>query len=98
MGHLDLQDHGHIVKWRGRGRPRSPAHLNESIASVPSHVLSSQPCCAMAKAMKYRDVRAALLAQDCTPKQGKGDHEKWYCPCGRPIAVVTQSRTLSPAS
>jgi len=74
----------------------SPAHLNESIASMPSHLLSSPVYCAMAKAMKYRDVRAALLAQDCTPKQGKGDHEKWYCPCGGHIAVVTQSRTVSP--
>lgn len=63
---------------------------------MPSHLLSSPVYCAMAKAMKYRDVRAALLAQDCTPKQGKGDHEKWYCPCGGHIAVVTQSRTVSP--
>ena len=44
---------------------------------------------------KYRDVRAALLAQGCIPKQGKGDHEKWYCPCGKHIAVVTQSRDVS---
>lgn len=49
----------------------------------------------MAKAMKYRDVRAALLRQDCTPKQGKGDHEKWYCPCGQHIAVVTQGGQVS---
>lgn len=50
----------------------------------------------MAKAMKYRDVRAALLAQECIAKQGKGDDEKWYCPCGEHIAVVTQSRIVSP--
>lgn len=50
----------------------------------------------MPTAMKYRDVRVALLAQECISKQGKGDHEKWYCPCGKHIAVVTQSRTVSP--
>ncbi len=49
----------------------------------------------MAKAMKYRKVRAALLSQACTPKQGKGDHEKWFCSCGGHIAVVTQSRVVS---
>ena len=43
----------------------------------------------MAKAMKYRDVEAALLVGGCTWKQGKGDHIKWYCPCGNHIAVVT---------
>lgn len=50
----------------------------------------------MATEMRYRDVRAALLGQGCSPKQGKGDHEKWYCPCGDHIAVVTRSRIVSP--
>ncbi len=50
----------------------------------------------MAKAMKYRDVEAALLNQDCRRKQGKGDHEKWYCPCGKHIAVVTRGGQVSP--
>lgn len=50
----------------------------------------------MTKGVRYRDLRARLLRQGCTPKQGKGDHEKWFCPCGRHIAVVTQSRTVSP--
>jgi hypothetical protein len=50
----------------------------------------------MAKAMKYRAVERALLANGCTPKQGKGDHEKWYCPCGEHMAVVTQARVVSP--
>ncbi len=45
--------------------------------------------------MKYRDVRKALLAQGCQSKPGKGDHEKWYCPCGQHIAVVTRGGTLS---
>jgi hypothetical protein len=46
--------------------------------------------------MKYRDVRTALLARGCVSKPGKGDHEKWYCPCGRHMAVVTQGGTVSP--
>lgn len=50
----------------------------------------------MAKAMKYRDVKQRLLAQGCTSKPGKGDHEKWYCPCGKHIAVVTKPGTVSP--
>ena len=51
----------------------------------------------MAKAMKYRDVERALLANGCTWKQGKGDHIKWYCPssCGKHVAVVTQARNVS---
>jgi hypothetical protein len=49
----------------------------------------------MATAMKYRDVERALLASNCTWKPGKGDHIKWYCPCGKHIAVVTQARTVS---
>jgi len=50
----------------------------------------------MVKDIKYREVRAALVKHGCTPKQGKGDHEKWYCPCGKHIAVVTQGRVVSP--
>jgi hypothetical protein len=36
----------------------------------------------MVKAMQYRELVRALLDNDCTPKEGKGDHQKWYCPCG----------------
>lgn len=52
----------------------------------------------MTKAMRYRDVQAALLEQGCKWKPGKGDHEKWYCPdqCGKHMAVITTSRTVSP--
>lgn len=50
----------------------------------------------MVKAIKCRELRAALLRQGCVSKQGKGDHEKWYCPCGRHIVVVTQARVVSP--
>jgi hypothetical protein len=46
--------------------------------------------------MRYRKVEAALLAHGCMWKQGKGDHIKWYCPCGEHIAVVTQSGVVSP--
>ncbi len=50
----------------------------------------------MAKAMKYREVRKALLAEGCTSAQGKGDHEKWTCPCGQHMTVVTKPGTVSP--
>jgi hypothetical protein len=50
----------------------------------------------MAKAMKYRDLRTALLGQQCTDRPGRGDHEVWYCPCGKHIAVVTTARNASP--
>jgi len=49
----------------------------------------------MATAMRYRDVERALLANNCTWKQGKGDHIKWYCACGKHIAVVTQGGIVS---
>jgi hypothetical protein len=47
------------------------------------------------KAMKYRDLRAALVGHGCLHKPGKGDHEKWFCPCGEHIAVVTTGGTVS---
>lgn len=50
----------------------------------------------MVKAMQYRDVVRALLDNDCTPKEGKGDHQKWYCPCGQHMAVVVEARVMSP--
>lgn len=50
----------------------------------------------MVKGMRYRDVARALLDHGCTPKQGKGDHEKWYCPCGKHVAVMVRSSTVSP--
>jgi hypothetical protein len=46
--------------------------------------------------MKYRDVERALLRHGCRWEQGKGDHIKWFCPCGQHIAVVTQARNVSP--
>lgn len=50
----------------------------------------------MPKPMRYRVVAAALLAHGCTSKPGKGDHEKWYCPCGQHLAVVTKPGVISP--
>jgi hypothetical protein len=49
----------------------------------------------MATAMRYRDVERALLANGCKWRPGKGDHVKWFCPCGKHIAVVTQARIVS---
>lgn len=48
------------------------------------------------KAMSYRDVRRALLVHGCTAKPGKGDHEKWYCPCGQHMTVLTRPGMVSP--
>lgn len=50
----------------------------------------------MTKAMRYGEVRKALLANQCTGRPGKGDHEVWHCPCGKHIAVVTTARVMSP--
>lgn len=50
----------------------------------------------MVKAMRYRDVERAMLAQGCTAKMGKGDHEKWYCPCGQHMTPVTKPGEVSP--
>jgi hypothetical protein len=50
----------------------------------------------MVKAMKYRDITKALKAHGCNPKQGKGDHEKWYCQCGKHMTSITQTREVSP--
>ncbi|MDO5626970.1 MAG: type II toxin-antitoxin system HicA family toxin [Mobilicoccus sp.] len=46
--------------------------------------------------MKYRDLVLRLRAQGCTPRQGKDDHEKWYCPCGQHMTPITQTRDVSP--
>lgn len=48
------------------------------------------------KAMKRRAVVKALTDLGCTVRQGKGDHEKWTCPCGQHSTVITQSREISP--
>ena len=51
----------------------------------------------MVKAMKYRELREALVAHGCTYKPGKGDHEKWYCSCGlKHMTVVTRQGDVSP--
>lgn len=50
----------------------------------------------MVKATTYRDMARALVNSGCTPKRGKGDHVKWYCPCGKHMAVVPDARIVSP--
>jgi len=50
----------------------------------------------MVKAMRYRDMARALADNGCTSKRGKGDHVKWYCPCGAHMAVVPEARVVSP--
>jgi hypothetical protein len=50
----------------------------------------------MVKAMQYRDMARALVGNGCTSREGKGDHIKWYCPCGKHMAVVTEARIVSP--
>jgi predicted RNA binding protein YcfA (HicA-like mRNA interferase family) len=46
--------------------------------------------------MKYRDMVRQLKAQGCTSAQGKGDHEKWHCPCGKHMTVITLTKVVSP--
>ena len=50
----------------------------------------------MTKPIKYRDLAALLRTNGCTRKQGRGDHEKWSCPCGAHMAVITHQREVSP--
>ena len=49
----------------------------------------------MATPMKYQDIRKALLTAGCTHRDAKGDHEVWYCPCGKHMAVVVTARVVS---
>jgi hypothetical protein len=46
--------------------------------------------------MKYRDIAKAMKRHGCTSRTGKGDHEKWYCPCGKHMAVVVRPAENSP--
>ena len=50
----------------------------------------------MTKPVKYRNLARALKAHGCTPKPGKGDHEKWYCACGGHMAVIVRAKVNSP--
>jgi hypothetical protein len=50
----------------------------------------------MVKAMRYRDLARALRDSGCTPKEGKGDHQKCYCSCGQHMAVIVEARIVSP--
>lgn len=46
--------------------------------------------------MSYKDVRRALLDEDCSLKSTQGSHEKWVCPCGKHQAIVPRHRVISP--
>ncbi len=46
--------------------------------------------------VKYRDMAKALTDVGCTARPGKGDHEKWFCPCGRHKTVITKPGNVSP--
>ncbi|TAM91711.1 MAG: type II toxin-antitoxin system HicA family toxin [Jatrophihabitans sp.] len=50
----------------------------------------------MVKPMRYREIEAALLRNGCRWTDSKGDHVKWYCPCGRHSVPVDTARTISP--
>lgn len=61
--------------------------------------------------MKYRDVAKRFRRLGCVPREGKGDHEIWVCPCGQhqvvtrdgkwwlaevePLGYATQAKRLS---
>jgi hypothetical protein len=45
--------------------------------------------------MKYREIRKALIATGCTYRNAKGDHEVWYCPCGKHMATVVTDPKVS---
>ena len=50
----------------------------------------------MVKAMAYRHMARAMRRLGCTSRSGKGDHEKWICPCGQHMTVVTRPGIVSP--
>jgi hypothetical protein len=50
----------------------------------------------MVTSMSYWSVAQALRRQGCPSRPGKGDHEKWYFPCGRHMTVITRSPVVSP--
>jgi hypothetical protein len=50
----------------------------------------------MVTSKTYWTIATALRRNGCTSRKGKGDHEKWYCPCGRHMTVITRSPVVSP--
>lgn len=50
----------------------------------------------MVKAVTYREMVKAMRAHGYTSKPGKGDHEKWYCPCGSHMTPIARTREVSP--
>ena len=50
----------------------------------------------MAKSLRLREVRRALVAVGCTVKAHSGSHTKWVCPCGRHTANIPRHSVVSP--
>ncbi|WP_460775803.1 type II toxin-antitoxin system HicA family toxin [Nocardiopsis nanhaiensis] len=52
----------------------------------------------MVKGMKRRQVERALEKSGCTrhPSSGRGNHEKWNCPCGSRQAIIPRHGEISP--
>lgn len=45
--------------------------------------------------MKSRDVQRSLRRHGCVFAFKRGDHEKWLCPCGKHIAIITAPGEVS---
>lgn len=47
--------------------------------------------------MRKRNVEQALKAEGCSPvaNSGRGEHEKWVCPCGKHTANVPRHAEIS---
>lgn len=50
----------------------------------------------MVRAMKLRDVKAALQGRGCAVLSDRGTHSKWGCPCKRHTANVPRHTVISP--
>ncbi len=50
----------------------------------------------MAKAMRRREVNAALRHNGCTIKSDRGPHTTWVCPCGQHTADIPRHVNVSP--
>jgi hypothetical protein len=46
--------------------------------------------------MKTAVIRRRLRDQGCSMRQGKGDHERWTCPCGKHKTALVQDTENSP--
>jgi hypothetical protein len=51
---------------------------------------------ALSKLTMPRENLAGLWSFHHGEGDGKGDHQKWHCPCGTHMAVIVQDRSVSP--